>query len=66
MSKDALPGVGRNAFYKDLNTPIDSTITDATFANLNPEEKSIFEDSKKVIHFMTPLISDIGNSDFTC
>ena len=64
MSKDALPGVGRNAFYKDLNTPIDSTITDATFANLNSEEKSIFDDTKKVINFTSPLNLDIGNSDF--
>ena len=64
MSKDALPGVGRNAFYKDLNTTIDSTITDATFANLNSEEKSIFDDSKKVIHFTSPLSLDIGNSEF--
>ena len=64
MNKGALSGIGRNAYYKDLDTPIDQTITDSTFANMNSSEKSIYDDSKKIIHFVSPLNIDIGNSDF--
>ena len=64
MGKGSLSSIGRNMYYKDIHSKIDSKIDAATFANHNADEKEIERECKNIIHMMTPLKFNISSADF--
>jgi len=66
MDSEELKSVGRNMFYKSLDTTIHDKITAAVFDdnNMSPDEASIIRDVRDVIHTVCPLMLDISTSNF--
>jgi len=65
LSKESIDGVGRNMYYKSLDSKIyDLFVADAfKKENITRDETDIIADCKKVVHMICPLQLDISTAN---